>query len=451
MTKIPHLPPLLAALFLSTAAAQSQTLILPKNVPPPLSAPTKSLPLSEVFTRTAQTPNCVGNAFEMPGQAWHTDLTGGGVSLSAEGLDARPPSFEGLYGFAPSKLDNRRTDSELLVVDRFTPAPMPVLSGGGSETLNVSHGALVEAHLRALLESAGFALKRTQPLTYGRGARTVTLTRLDLAEVYATKSLLSGSQTPSDALATALATRLSAESKAIRPRDLVLNMSFALVPCQAMTVYRQTRDTWARATTPQRYNFNTFLTDVARASRMSAADVQRELTRVPEDEPLRRVLRQYAEERRGRGASLIAVASSGNFGLNYPTAPGSFPDVISAGLHTWQGKEARDGGGAIWPDAADVNVAGEWFQLSGDQLRRFCTDGGTCLTPDILTGPERYTTFAYRGTSFAAPTVSLFLALQQSPANRCFGTGGTGYAPMSKGATREKRFDFAAAWAQCEG
>ncbi|MDO4264318.1 MAG: hypothetical protein Q4C67_08970 [Deinococcus sp.] len=438
---------LITALSLSAAAAP--VLTLPRRVPPPRSAPTKSLPLSEVFSRSATTANCLGNAFEMPGQAWHTDLTGGGVSLNPAGLDARLPTFEGVYGFSPAKLDDRAASGEILIVDRFAPAPIQAM--GEREPLLVSHGALVESHLRALLESAGFTLRRTQPLTYGREGRMLILSRLDLSEVYATKSITAAPLTPSAALARALDDKLTAESKALRPQDLVLNMSFAMVPCQAMTVYRETRDAWAKAKPPQRYNFSTFLNDVARSSQLTAGEVEHELTTVSPAEPLRRVLDNYANEKRSRGASFAAVASSGNFGLSYPTAPAAFPAVISVGLHTWQRQPARDLDGSIWPDAADVNVAGEWFQLSAEQLRRYCQQGGSCVTPDLVTRPESTVALAYRGTSFAAPTLSLFLALQQGRSNRCFTPSGTGYAPIRKSPGLQKTFDFAAVWAQCEG
>lgn len=445
-------PLLLTLTLLGSAAAQPAhpTLTLPRNVPAPLSRATKSLPLSEVFSPSAATANCLGNAFEMPGQAWHTDLTGGGISLGTQGLDARPPTFEGLYGFAPSRLDSRAADSEILVIDKFTPAPLNILSGQGSETLMLSHGSLVEAHLRALLESAGFALRSTKPLVYAREGRTVTLRRLDLAQVYRTKSIAGPALTPSAALAQALQQQLDSESKAIRPKDLVLNMSFAMIPCQVMTTYRETRDHWARATPPQRYNFNTFLNHVATASKLTGSEVQRELTTVSDTEPLKRVITQYAQEKRARGASFNAVASSGNFGLGYPTAPAAFGDVISAGMHTWQGKPATDVDGHIWPDAADVNVAGEWFTLSAANLRRYCQQGGSCITPDVLSNPQHYAAFAYRGTSFAAPTLSLFLALQQGPSNGCFGKEGIGYSAIQKSPSTQKPFDFAAAWAKCE-
>lgn len=453
---------LCALLALSGAPAQATTqnlsLRLPLNVPVPAASPvrTKSLPpnsppLSEVFTRSAATANCLSNAFEMPGQAWHTDLTGGGISLAAGTLDARPPTFETLYGFPATGLDNRATDSEIRMIDHFAPAPLKV----GGETLMLNHGALVEAHLRALLESAGFALRSPQPLRYGRGNRVVTLTRLDLStQVYRTKGLNPGpplsTALPSAALAQALQQQLAENSKSLKPRDLVLNMSFAMIPCQAMNVYRETRDGWASATPPRRYNLNTFLEDVARVSALSLGDVKRELTAVADTEPLGRTIRAFAAQNRERGAGFVAVASSGNFGLEYATAPGAFPEVISAGLLGWDGQPAADDDGRVWPDAADVNVRGEWFTLSGEQLGRFCQQGGTCVTADVLNRPERYAAFAYRGTSFAAPTLSLFLALQQGPANACFGVAGTGYAPVSKAAGVRPAFDFARAWKECE-
>ncbi len=226
-----------------------------------------------------------------------------------------------------------------------------------------------------------------------------------------------------------------------------------MIPCQAMNIYQDTRQTWAAATPPRRYNLNTFLQDVARESNLSVTEVQHELTTVSDTEPLRREVATLSAGRRARGASFVAVASSGNFGLGYATAPGAFGDVISAGLYGWDRRPATDADGQVWPDAADVNVAGEWFTLSPAQLQRYCRDGGTCVTDDVLTAPERYGTFSYRGTSFAAPTLSLFLALQQGPANSCFTNSGTGYRPVGKATDSEPQppFDFKQAWTTCEG
>lgn len=394
------------------------------------------------------TEQCLGHAFEMPGQAWHVDLTGGGISLSHQGLDVHAPTFEAVYGFSPRQLGMAQAEGEIQVIDHFVPTPVRILTAHGPETLMLSHGALVEAHLRALLESAGFELRSTSPLMYGREDHTMTLSRLDLAEIYKTKSL-GHTAIPATALAEALAQQLANDGKSLKPKDLVMNMSFSMIPCRAMNIYRQTREAWAGATPPRRYTFNAFLNDVASANHLSASDVQRRLTRVPQNDPLRRTLADYATTTRSRGARFVAVASSGNFGLPYPTAPAAFADVVSAGMHSWQGKVVKDTNGAVWPDAADANVAGEWFTLSATQLSRFCAQGGTCITPDVMQS-ERYTEFAYRGTSFAAPSLSLFIALQQGHSRRCFGATGTGYSPIQKAPSTETTFDFTAAWDECQ-
>lgn len=441
--------PLLTVVAALSSPVAAQSLRLPDAALP--AARIRGLPLGEVFTRTAATPNCVGNAFEMPGQAWHTDLTGGGISLRGQTLDARPATFGALYGVSPFPLGTESASSEVLIVDAFTPAPLKITTDGVVETVMLSHGALVEAHVRAVLESAGFTLRRSQPLTYGRGGRSVTVSRLDLSTLGGQTKGLVPSVVPSAALARELIRALQPGDKFLTPPDLVVNMSFAMIPCQAMTVYRDLRTAWAAATPPQRYSLNTFLEEVARASQVGIADVQRELTTVADTEPLRQTLRTLAAQRRERGAQFVAVASSGNFGLDYATAPGAFADVISAGLTRWDRRPATDQDGRVWPDAGDANVAGEWLSLSAAQLTRFCAEGGTCITDDVAATPERYAAFAYRGTSFAAPTLSVFLALQQGRASSCFTPEGTGYRPIGKAprGTARPAFDFEAAWREC--
>jgi hypothetical protein len=98
----------------------------------------------------------------------------------------------------------------------------------------------------------------------------------------------------------------------------------------------------------------------------------------------------------------IYVASSGNFGLSFPMYPAAWPTVV--GVSSQDATEQTADNSFVFGDvrsgfsnAAEIMAPGALFELgrSGD--------------PDATTAPDR--ALAYAGTSFAAPVVSVFTAL----------------------------------------
>ncbi len=93
-----------------------------------------------------------------------------------------------------------------------------------------------------------------------------------------------------------------------------------------------------------------------------------------ETDPLRNFLRQ------SRDLTIIPVASSGNFKQRKPFYPAQWPEVISVSAN--EGNDVR-----FWlhSNNGDVSVPGAWFSFDDDQYRA--------------------------GTSFAAPVVSMLIAI----------------------------------------
>src|SRR5690606_17464116 len=88
--------------------------------------------------------------------------------------------------------------------------------------------------------------------------------------------------------------------------------------------------------------------------------------------------------------SIVNVAASGNYGLDFPLFPAAAGGVISVGSQSRQGGQFEEVSG--FSNAAAIVAAGDVILLR--------TDGkGSGL--------------AYIGTSFSAPIVSLFVALDQ--------------------------------------
>lgn len=190
-------------------------------------------------------------------------------------------------------------------------------------------------------------------------------------------------------------------------QDLVINMSFAIVPC---TVLEDYQNATGLAT------FEDYLAALAGQNGVGEEYLGEldGLVSTPVDlanDPLLRFLECPAPAAGGRcdGADspdpldpsalfddLYLVASSGNYGNPYPLYPAASEYVISVGSLEFdeEGYEA-----ASYSNAAEIAAPGGLYQLSTAQGR----------------------TVAYAGTSFAAPTVSLYLAvdLMQDWAAQC--------------------------------
>jgi len=214
-------------------------------------------------------------------------------------------------------------------------------------------------------------------------------------------------------------------------RHLVINMSFAVVPCAVVS------DAAASGSTRDIPNFEAYVAALASANGIGVQylDQLGQLVSTPvslADEPLFDYLdcplpMGAGEDKRcdGKGTdlydeptvtSMVHVAAAGNFGNDYALYPAAWPTVVSVASLDAVGS----GYGAArssFSNAGTVSAPGNMFALTSSQGR----------------------TVAYAGTSFAAPVVSLFAALDQMlEAHQCLPgslAGPQAQAPQLAGAT----------------
>lgn len=187
-------------------------------------------------------------------------------------------------------------------------------------------------------------------------------------------------------------------------KHVVVNMSFAIVPCAVVDDFGA-----VRASTNEIATFEAYVAALGAANGIGEqynAELG-QLVGTPVDlssEPLFTYLncplpsasglrcdgKPDGEYSRPTLDSLVHVAASGNFGNDYALYPAAWPSVVSVGSLTVEG-EGYAQGPSSFSNAATVLAPGQSFELNSRRGR----------------------TVAYAGTSFSAPVVSLFAALDQ--------------------------------------
>lgn len=259
----------------------------------------------------------------------------------------------------------------------------------------ISHGALVMHHLRgtalamfpdSTVEWVSGSGPGGQPyylLPAGEGG--LYLQAIDVGE-YDTDSI-------PNLVREAIST-YGAANGAFQVYDMVVNMSFAIVPCSVL------HDFEAASHLQTFEDYLAALADTNAVDRRYMTDLD-ELVSTPvnlADDALLRYLAcpfpeegtPYCDGNANDGWALFDklfhVASAGNYGNGYPLYPAAAPSVISVGSLETAGGSYR---AAAYSNRAEIAAPGGLFTL--------VTQGGS--------------TVAYAGTSFAAPEVSLFLAV----------------------------------------
>ncbi|SEJ40753.1 hypothetical protein SAMN04488058_107121 [Deinococcus reticulitermitis] len=369
-------------------------------------------------------PSCVASPYETPGQGWLTGLSAGGVTRRAKEYQAQPPAFAVLFGLSPAEVQTGPAPVRVVVVDHFAPVEVRLKEAEATETWPLRHGELVLAHLLTVLSSAGYSVAPTPrgDLQARKGASVIVIEKLQL-DGLRPPGFLPGKQ--GFVSAEVLASLLARDDKSTPPNAATIyNMSFAVLSCEYLTHYRSVRDAYAAQ--DLKYTLNDYVADTARANRISEEEVLRRVTELPPESALRRWLAQGWPRK-------VVVASSGNYGLPVQTWPAAAPTVIGVGASAWAPRTARTG----WSDVGDTYSVGEWFRLSDTELKRACQTWKVCVTDELklASPPARYNDFGYRGTSFAAPSVTAFLAMRLSASGAgkgCFKAAGTGFVPVVK-------------------
>ncbi|WP_424951200.1 hypothetical protein [Deinococcus sp.] len=363
-----------------------------------------------------RTLRCVSDAFQIPGQSWTPGLTAGGITLKAGGLTGQTLTPQ--ERATQLKIDRPVLPGQvtLLVIDDFQPVPVRLdedgLGGRPPVNYQLRHGELVLAHIRSVLQGGGFAVGPDKAV---RQDRTILFQKLDIGTLIGEAALKSQGGVSTVQIARALS-NLRTYATTSGGGALVVNMSFALIPCNLQSVYLQYRDAALAKNPPLRLTFGLFLKEVADANlpatpSPTAAQEQAYLvglfTHLPATDPLLTTLRGLLT-----GRAALAVASSGNYAQSFETMPAAWPPGPLTGPPVL-GVGATDshGGPLAWPDTSDLLEVGEWFHFTSLPSAVGCFVGPGCIfaaaPPGIQPGPA---SFAYKGTSFSSPTVAAALA-----------------------------------------
>lgn len=396
---------------------------------------------------------CIGDAYTIFGKAWYPGWLDGGLTYKAESKGAEVPTFLNLFRFAPTQANLNLTPgtTTLLIIDNFKEDAVRL---DADPTLFVSHGDLVLAHTRALLESAGFSLDRsiqarqavqtiaepfaafiyTRKISSGR-ERRIRVLRFDLNRLTNPTDPYRLIKVDSVAnLIASLPNWLRGERTKWPPltagESIVLNMSFAMIPCQASVAFRDYQSRGELGNDSENY-FTAFvekLLTLPQNAGKTRDQVERHLFDASTNS-FNTALNSTLASLRGSGHPTLAVAASGNYGLGFATYPGQLDSVISVGGLSWKTlrSSSRKGGQVAASDAADLYSVWGWYTLPHPTLVAYCSasyfNQKNCVSSH-LKELKHYGDFGYQGTSFAAPAVAAYFAIRATPGNPCYAPSG---------------------------
>ena len=173
--------------------------------------------------------------------------------------------------------------------------------------------------------------------------------------------------------------------------SVAINMSFALMQCELLADFN-----WA-AGNLKIDNFDDYMTELYRLNKAGfkdKADFVRALiedTNKPAD-PLLQLIQNPTYGARKN----VYVAASGNYGLNYGMYPANWSEVISV---SGSGADKPEDRQTTYFNQGEVMDIGAWFNLSNAEYNS--------------------SNVYFAGTSFSAPVVSVFSALDLASSQRC--------------------------------
>lgn len=242
--------------------------------------------------------------------------------------------------------------------------------GVSATPLAQSHGDLVYQELQQALDDLG-------------GSSFVTLAPVDIQGV-----------------STGEAAQRIAAAIGDHPADFyVINMSFAIIPCEYLQAFA---DYEAQLMTSRKgKDFNRYRNLFQRAVIFYDDTVFPAMSQRAQDlqnlDPLQTLFADL-------GNRAIPVAAAGNFGLDFPFWPGAWNQVVSVSASTGQGFLASP----AWDKKSDVPLLDAEVERPGKKKR--ISNYGEVMMPGEYDSPSG----ALSGTSFAAPRLSAVLALYLS-------------------------------------
>ena len=380
------------------------------------------------------TVQCVDSAFQLPGQAWHVDLSAGGITFQADKPKIKVDVIDIANRVSILRLSQSTIAPQLgnlvtlLIIDDFVPLDITLDEDnsqlGSPLTWKVSHGAMVVNHVETALQASQFTKIRGSGGTFfdkgdlfksangSRLVKTVTFDYGGLREnqgVYKDLVLLSK-------MISSLKIKID---KYNIERYLVVNMSFSIIPCGILERYKLLKDK-ASINFGLKYPFDQYLKAVddlssKKITGWTSHSLRDILTTVHSSNGLEDWLKAQQSQR-----TTVAIASSGNYGLPYETMPAALPNVVGVGSSNSTDPSSRK---IKWSDDGDVIETGQWFKLTMGTNRNFCESSSVenCISPIQGANNSNWDKFAYRGTSFSAPTVAVAFATRIG-SNGCFPT-----------------------------
>ncbi len=356
--------------------------------------------------------NCMANALNAPGQGWRIAGSDGGLTYnsrlaSALGITTANNVGQTVRGLTAVPQRNMT----LLIVDDFRSggvpsngvyAPAPELFiqtsitgatlGQLQTNHKLSHGALVLQHTLDTVRGTGLYPFSTSPSLgitvfrttniIGRTTRFLTVRAVDTG--LASTSIIANS-VKSSAIATKLVPRLDASSGTV-----VVNMSFALLPCEAYADFLQ----WDKDT-PNEQRFEEYIGALAVKNDVDQEELIEVLVEATNDtsDPLNLLIQKNWFKN-------VFVAASGNYGFNKTaTYPAKWTGVINTTGSVANNTSIRN---SNFNQGEIMDIAGS-LQFTASNF-----------TP-ILGAKNVY----YKGTSFSTPTVSVYSALDLASQRRC--------------------------------
>lgn len=199
------------------------------------------------------------------------------------------------------------------------------------------------------------------------------------------------------------AERIEAALAEVEADVVLLNMSFAVIPCEYLQAIIDFGGQLLAARDAG--NLNRFRSLFQRAVLFYNDTVFPVMSRRPQqaqpNQPLDPLQAYLAE------AGVVAVASAGNFGLKFPFWPGAWPGVVSVSASQGQGFYPAQS----WDSKTDVPL----LTIPGDrpnQPLRISNYGEVMMPGEYASTVEGATSqTVIAGTSFAAPRLSMVVAL----------------------------------------
>ncbi len=232
-------------------------------------------------------------------------------------------------------------------------------------------------------------------------------------------------------LTTDAVAELVTETVADNPADFyVLNMSFAVIPCDYVEAFAEYGTQLASARGAK--NLNRYRGLFQRAVVFYDDTVFPAMSQRAQDtqdfDPLQEAIIAL-------GDNVVAIASAGNFGMDFPFWPGAWGQVVSVSASNGMGFYAE----SMWDHRNDTPLLAAETDQPGVPLR--VSNYGEVMMP----GEYAASMGDVSGTSFAAPRLSMAVALYLSQAGESYCRNGDGFFGMITGEWDNLRLDLAAA------